>query len=299
MVALADGGAEMPPKIGVHPRPGALIHAMPAALHGRDLVGVKWVSAFPGNRALGLPAIHGLVVLNDAETGVPVAVMEAGVITAVRTAAVSGVAIELFAPAGANRVAILGAGVQARSHLPVVAALVPDADVAIFDRHSERAEALADVAREMPGIAAAQPAGSAEAAAGEADIVITVASFGPTRQVMGPEWLRRDALVVAVDFAMYASAQLAASAAAFVVDDDGQFRAYRDAGHFDGYPDPTTTLGRAALPADGRGDESSVKAGDGRTVLVTHLGVGLADVLFADAVLRRAVAEDVGVLLPR
>ena len=61
----------MPPKIGVHPRPDAFLHAMPAYLRELDVVAMKWVSGFPDNPARGLPAISGLIVLNDADTGVP------------------------------------------------------------------------------------------------------------------------------------------------------------------------------------------------------------------------------------
>ena len=148
LVALGRGAAEMPPKIGVHPRPGALLHAMPAWLRDDDLVGLKWVSAFPGNRERGLPAISGLIVLNDPDTGLATWMMDAARITAVRTAAVSGVAIRLFRPAEVRRVAILGAGVQGRSHLDVVATLLPGAEIVLFDRHPDRAVALA---RGVPG----------------------------------------------------------------------------------------------------------------------------------------------------
>ena len=79
LVGLAEG-AELPAKIGVHPRPaGSFAHAMPAFLRGTspdgsgDLVGMKWVAGFSDNPATGLPAIHALVVVNDPRTGVPVA----------------------------------------------------------------------------------------------------------------------------------------------------------------------------------------------------------------------------------
>ena len=104
MVALV-ADAELPPKIAVHPRPeGSFGHAMPAHLRGAtpdggdDLVGMKWIAGFPENRARGLPALHGLVLLGDPTTGVPTAILDAGPITAERTAAVSGVAIARFAP---------------------------------------------------------------------------------------------------------------------------------------------------------------------------------------------------------
>src|SRR6478672_13098378 len=113
MTALV-ADAELPPKIGVHPRPdGSFAHAMPASLRpagpgssvADDLLGIKWVTGFAGNRSVGMPAIHALIVLSDPATGVPQAILDGGAITAERTAAVSGVAIARFAAAGARRVA--------------------------------------------------------------------------------------------------------------------------------------------------------------------------------------------------
>ena len=295
--------AELPPKIGVHPRPdGSFAHAMPAHLRGRDpdgaedLLGIKWIAGVPANRALGLPAIHGLVVLTDPATGVPLAVLDAGPITAERTAAVSGVAIRQFAPAVSGRpprVAILGAGVQARSHLPVIGSVLPGAEVEVFDRHPERAAEVADLASRTAGIAAARAAPSARHAASGADVVITVASFtSPAeRQVLTPDWLGRDALIVAVDYATYVSAAVARDAVLFVVDERGQFLANRDAGNFDGYPDPVLTIGEALIARTPRPEAARV--------LVTHLGVGLADLVFGDAILRRATELDLGTILTR
>src|SRR5687768_1901521 len=144
MTALV-GEAELPPKIGVHPRPtGSFAHAMPAALRdpdGVDLLGMKWVAGFPENRADGLPAIHAVVVLNDPTTGVPRAILDGGPITAQRTAAVSGVALSRFAPRlvgrARTRAAIIGAGVQGHSHLEVLGHVLRGVEVAIHDRHED------------------------------------------------------------------------------------------------------------------------------------------------------------------
>lgn len=289
LVALARDDAEMPPKIGVHPRPDAFLHAMPAYLKGRDLVGIKWVAGgFNENPAQGLPAINALVVLNDAATGVPTAILDGSRITAVRTAAVSGVAIRRFAPPGVSTVALIGAGVQGHSHLPVVVGLLPGAELRIHDRHPERAEALAEVARGLEGAGAVRTTADARTAVEGADVVLTMASFGPVRQVMTGDWLESDALVVPVDFATYCAAEVAREATIFLVDDLPQFRYYRDLGHFDDYPEPTETLGQAILRGASRGQRPS-----GR-VVSTALGIGLADVVFADAVLRRAAAEGRG-----
>ena len=99
---------------------------------------MKWVAGFGTNNALGLPAINAVVVLNDAATGLPTAILDGGPITALRTAAVSGVAIANFAPVvsgRAPRAALIGAGIQGRSHLAVLGRVLPGVRLTVFDRH--------------------------------------------------------------------------------------------------------------------------------------------------------------------
>ena len=298
MTALV-ADAELPPKLAVHPRPeGSFAHAMPAALRGadpaggEDLLGMKWIAGVPANRAAGLPALHGVVLLVDPMTGVPRAILDAGPITAERTAAVSGVAIARFAPSVAGRairVGLIGAGVQGRSHLAVIGHVLPGAELRIHDRHRERAAALAAIAAGTDGIGAAEPSDDARSAAADADVVITAASFGGPGQLLTTDWLTAEALVVAVDYATYCSAEVARDAALFLVDHREQFLANRDAGAFDGYPDPGATLGEAILartprPARGR-------------VVVSHLGVGLADLVLGAAIVARAEERGLGTLV--
>jgi ornithine cyclodeaminase/alanine dehydrogenase len=298
LVALV-ADAELPAKISVHPRPeSSFAHAMPAYLRGsdasgaRDLLGIKWVSGFGGNRELGLPAINAIVVLNDATTGLPTAILDGGPITALRTAAISGVIISRYAPTvtgRAPRAALIGAGIQGYSHLAVLGRVLPGVVLTVFDRHPDRAADLAAEAGRTEGIASAMAAPDAREAIRDTDVVVTAASFGPVRQVMTADWLADDALVVPVDYATYCAADVARGAALFLVDDRGQFLANREVGNFDDYPDPTATLGEAILagtarPAAGR-------------VVATHLGVGLTDVIFAAAILRRAEERGVGTLL--
>ena len=307
LVALADGSAELPAKIAIHPRGASSFgHAMPAHLRGTDptghddLVGMKWVVGYPANGVPGgpgLPTIFATIVMNDASTGFPVAILDGGPITAARTAAISGVALRRFAPdlgsssGRGHRVGLIGAGVQGRSHLEVIGHVLPGTDLRVFDRDHARAEALVIAARTTPGIAAAHVAPGAREAVVDADVVVTVASFGPVHQVMTNDWLQPDALVVPVDYATYCAAEVARDAGLFLVDEIGQFLANREAGLFDDYPDPTTSLGAAIL--DGVGRPTS-----GR-VVATHLGTGLADLVFGRAICRAAEADGHGTLIPR
>jgi ornithine cyclodeaminase/alanine dehydrogenase-like protein (mu-crystallin family) len=300
MTAFArPGAAQLPPKTAVHPRAAdSFVHAMPAHYRADDpagdLVGMKWVAGYATNTTLGLPGIHAVVVVNDPATGVPTAILDGGPITAQRTAAVSGLGIRRFGPdpAGRHEVALIGAGVQGRSHLPVFAHLLPGARLRIFDPGRGRADALAAIARSMAGMGEVVVATTAREAVDGADVVLSAASFGPKElsQTMTNAWLRPDATVIPIDYATYCAAEVARDADLFVVDNREQYLYNREHGNFDGYPDPMATIGEAVL--------AGTRRPAGR-VVVTHLGVGLADIVFSDAIVRNAVAMGLGVELPR
>ncbi len=245
MVAL-DRAAELPPKIGVHPaETSSFAHAMPALMRGsslddEELLGVKWVTGFPGNVASGLPAIHATTILSDARTGLPRAFVDAGALTAARTAAISGLAIRRWGPRSGPgvRVALVGAGAQARSHLPVIGHLLPGAEVVLCDRDLARAEALARRACRRSGDpeSVATTSDPTEAVAG-ADLVLTLISFGPHRQAVPDEAFASEATIVAVDYDMCVPASVAAGASLFLVDHREQYLANRTSTAFVDYPD--------------------------------------------------------------
>ncbi|MEO8626314.1 MAG: NAD(P)-binding domain-containing protein [Candidatus Limnocylindrales bacterium] len=300
LVALV-GDAELPPKLGVHPRqPAAHVAAMPALLRGPDmsgvddLMGVKWVTAFPENRAHGIPGIHATVILSDPTTGVPLAVLDGAPITAERTAAVSGVALREWWPTalGSARVALLGAGVQGMSHVAVLAHVGQGSRLTIVDRHRERAEELAAHARATGRFADVSVMSEAEPAVAAADVVLTMVSFGAQHQGVAAASFARARLIVAVDYDMSVPATVAAGACRFYVDDIRQFEATRSDTSFRGYPSADASLGQALL-----GQAPSPRV-SGPTV-VNHLGVGLADVIFADTIVRRAEQLGLGTELTR
>ena len=300
LVALVDS-AELPPKLGVHPRPTASHTAsMPALLRGsdptgaNDLLGVKWVTAFPGNRALGIAAVNALVVLNDPLTGEPVAILDGGPITAQRTAAVSGVALREWWPTtdGAPTVALVGAGVQGASHVEVLTLVGRGCSLTIADRHEDRAAGLAQSARSSGAFADVQSTTDAGGAVAAADVVLTMVSFGDHRQALPAEVFGRARLIVGVDYDMCIPAGVVAGACQFVVDDVAQFEATRTNTVFASYPHPDASIGQALT-----GSAPALRATG--PIVVNHLGVGLADVVFADAIVRRATDMGLGVELPR
>lgn len=273
--SLAAGRVELPPKPGVHPRKDSFVHAMPAYLRDEDVVALKWVAGYPANKERGLPYITGLIVLNDAETGLPLAIMDGAEITAARTAAASGVCVRRFAPAGWRRAAILGCGEQGLFHARLLRALEPDVRIRAWDPHPERIERLGE------DVEAAE---RWEDAVAGAEVVVTAGPIveDPTSP-MRPEHLGERWLALPIDFDFYFGAEAVAASDLFLADDVEQFEYYRRLGHFQGWPEPAGSVG-AGLGRDG----------SPARVVCCNLGIGALDAAFANVVLERARAEGAG-----
>ena len=152
--------------------PAGTLLLMPAA--GERGVGVKLVTLSEFNPRRGLPFIHAAYVLFDRETQRPEAMIDGAELTAIRTAALSGVATRKLARAGARRLVIFGAGVQATAHLEAMVAVAPVEEVVIVSRTPDAARTLAERA-EGTGVRASVGEPSSVA---EADIVCTCTTSG-------------------------------------------------------------------------------------------------------------------------
>jgi len=172
-VAYSDGLAEVPSRISMHVAPfdGECLF-MPGMIPSRPVVGCKVISVYSGNPARGLPSVVGSLLLLDPATGVPVALIDAGYLTELRTAAMSAVAAEHLARPGSRVLAVVGTGGQARAHVDAIVDAFPIAEVRVVSRRRERALAFGDaMARQHPAVAFSAPAGAGEAVDG-ADIVV-------------------------------------------------------------------------------------------------------------------------------
>jgi len=110
----------------------------------KDCFGTKLVTLFPGNPEKHVPVLNGIMVLNDAQTGVPLALLNGSVLTALRTAAVGAVSIRHLAPANTHTVGIVGAGVQGFYQAWVACATRHVTDIFVYDLYPEKASALRD-----------------------------------------------------------------------------------------------------------------------------------------------------------
>ena len=144
LVELSTGRALVPPRTSLEipgTRTTALV--MPAYLPGPRRIGLKLISLCEDNPAKGLPFAQAITIVMDAELGTPLAVLEAGYLTAVRTGAASGVATDALARKDARVAAIFGAGVQGRTQLEAIAAVRPLRKAYVVDIDAKAAAAFA------------------------------------------------------------------------------------------------------------------------------------------------------------
>lgn len=197
--ALGRGEAQMPPKVYLDfAEYGGDLRAMPAYLPGRGaakpFAGVKVVNSHPGNPARGLPTVAAVLVLNDPETGMPLALMAAGGITGARTGAGGGVAAKYLARPESSTLGLVGCGRQAVTQLEAVAALFPLREVRAAGATPREAEEFCRAQAPRFPAAAFVPCGPREACA--ADILSTTT---PSRApVVRADWVRPGAHVNAV-----------------------------------------------------------------------------------------------------
>lgn len=176
-IELSTGKAEIPLRTALpQPEHDGLTLFMPGYLSHSGALAVKVVSIHNRNPQLNLPRIHALVVVLDPMTGKPVAAMEGGYLTALRTGAASGVATDLLARKDAEVAAIFGAGAQARTQMLAVAAVRSIKRFWIYGRHRETVEAL--IAEMQPQLVSAEllAAGLPSQAVQDADVICTTTS---------------------------------------------------------------------------------------------------------------------------
>lgn len=288
----AAGRTEMPPKPGIHPFPDAFIHAMPAMIPARSAAGIKWVSGYPQNVPRGLPYISGLLILNDFETGVPIAVMDCVWITAQRTGAATAVAAKRLARADSSTVGILGCGVQGRSNLEALAAVLPLRRVMAYDSNFEAARRYAeDTSRRFH--LDVRPVSDPRQAVTGCDVVVTA---GPILKVphatIQAGWLEAGAFASLVDYDSYWHPDALKQADCFFTDDIPQIEYYRQAGYFQNIPPITGELGDLVT---GR---HPGRRGPGERTFACNLGIALDDMATAPLVYQRAVDRGMGTWLP-
>lgn len=287
--ALSRGQAVMPNRIQVDAPDGNILF-MPAYLPGKAL-SVKAVSTFGDNHARGIPTIQGLVMTFDESTGTATAVLDARSITAIRTGAAGGLAVDLLARADARTVALIGCGVQGGKQLEAISCVRRIDRVRLYDRDRAMAQTLAERVGDWGQPVECSVCESPDESVRGAHIVITatpsptptfngqliepgthvtaIGSFQPHTKEIDPELVQRSYVVV-----------------------EHAESAWREAGELiQAGKRPDAELGQVvAGDAPGRRDDAQV-------TVFKSVGVAVQDTAAATWVLHRAEQQGVGILV--
>lgn len=286
------GHVEMPPKPGVHSRPDAFIHAMPAYIPALNAIGMKWVSGYPTNQEKGLPYISGLLILNDDDTGFPLAVMDCAWITGMRTGAATALAARYLARPESGTVGILGCGVQGRTNLEALSVLFPVKRVLAYDRVPESAARYAADMRAQLGVDVTV-VDEPRAAVSGCDMVVTAGPILHTpHATIKAGWLDAGAFASLVDFDSFWDGPAMQEVDKFCTDDIPQLEYYRRVGYFQQIPPIYAGLGELV---------AGLKPGretPGERTIACNLGLALDDMAAAPIVYRRALERGIGTWLP-
>ncbi|QUD87760.1 ornithine cyclodeaminase family protein [Phenylobacterium montanum] len=295
MAAVSQGRAVIPLRSVIRlPGGKGMFGVMPGALAEPDGFGVKLLSLFPGNVADGYSSHLGLVMLFEPEHGLPVAMMDAAAITAIRTAAASGLATGLLARPDAGDLAILGAGEQAHTHLEAMSLVRPLRRVRVWARRPEQATAFAEAEGRRLGLAIETAARVAEAARG-ADLICTLT--GAKDPILTGEMIAPGAHLNVVGSSVPSAAEIDTNAllrARLFVDrrestlnEGGEFRRAVQAGALD-ESHILGEIGEVATGAvQGRLSETDI-------TLYKSLGIAAQDLASAHLVLERAREQGLG-----
>jgi len=299
LATLARGDGVLPLRQAVWlPDRSGLLGVMPGYLGSPPRFGLKIVSIFPGNHGTGYDSHQGAVLLFDPQVGSPLAVLDASSITAIRTAAVSGVATRVLARPDAGDLALLGSGVQAATHLAAMAVVRRLRRVRVWSRDPSRVRAFAERESARHGVEI-EPAPTAREAVEGADLICTTtASREP---VVEGAWIAAGAHVNAVGACFATTRELDTAAVlrarVFV---DRRESALAESG------DLLIPIAEGALSADhivGELGEVLTRKVPGRTAarevtLFKSLGIAVEDLAAAHHVLKKAMAEGAGVSAP-
>lgn len=300
--ALARGDAAVPLRTHLSARNGeGATLVMPARVDGESsALAVKVVSVFNRNPGVGIPRIQAAVIVLEPDTGRPLALIEGSTLTAIRTAAASGAATDLLADPGSEALAVLGAGVQARSHIESMCSVRPISTIKVFDPTPEKVDDLID---ELGGTqrhrGEISRAASAADAVREADIIC--ATTTSTTPVFEDADVKPGAHINAVGAFTKGAREVSGAtvARAWVVVDDreaawaeaGDLIQARDEGLIDG-DHIRAELGELVLDHELRPIEPE------QLTLFKSVGVAVQDAVAASAALKGAEQRGLGTAVP-
>lgn len=296
MGEFARGTCQLPVKIHVNTRPATYINAMPAYVGGEhDVTGIKWVAGYPENRKKNLPVTCGIMVMNDSETGLVKAFLDARWITAIRTAAVAAVTAKYCKVKDTHAMTIIGAGEQGKWNARLFKLVIPELKkIYISDIYEPAISAYLEKMQPlMPDVEIVPfyTDDERQAAIDDSQILLTATQRGD-KPIIYSEMLHKGMLGIPLESTAWEGKTYTRFADRFVCDDWNLVQTYlRDGKYTDGLPDEYCLLGdivNGTVPG---------RASEDEFVITSSHGIALSDVAVASMVLRIADEKGVGQIL--
>jgi ornithine cyclodeaminase/alanine dehydrogenase len=287
------GRAIMPAKHWIAPSERRFYSAMTSFVPAARAAACKWQSGSSDNPALGLPYLTGLLILNDAGTGLPVGIMDSTWITAMRTAAATAVTARYLAVSAPTTMAMLGCGVQGRVNVEALRIVFPGLRrVQAYDIDPGALRRYVKEASRRYGVEV-HPCGSPRDALRGARIVVTAGPIEPTaRRSIDADWLESGVLGVALDYDCYWRPAALKAAHKFFADDIPQMEHLREYGYFVDIPSVSGEIGDVVA------GKKKGREGTDEVIVAMNMGISVEDVTVARRVYDRAVALGRGTPLP-
>ena len=287
--ALKYGKAKSPPKQTITLEPGHSFQCLMSAWQEKGIAAVKWIGVAPvfgGSKNAG---INASIILSDYDSGLPLAVMDGNVVTAIRTAAMSAFAAQKLARQEARQIGVIGCGLQARHHINALKAVLPSLKTVVaFSRSPVSTAAFVEYVR-LQGLEARATLNPSEAVI-QSDVIITTVpmsrGFVP---FLDPAWIPRGAFVSAVDIGRsWLPHHLRALDILATADHQQQADSpplAPDVGHLGTFDADLADLATSTHPG---------RTHDSQRAMFIFRGLGLADLAVAGLVYKKAISHNVG-----
>ncbi len=286
----ADGKADVPTKIGVHPSyPKSFLHAMPAWVGDVGALGMKWISYFPGNVRRGIPDSTGIIILNRPDDGQPCCIMEGMHVTLLRTAAAAAIAAKYLVASPPKSLGLVGCGGLGLWSLRLMGVVFPNIErVMVSSRTPEsRKSFCAEHASEGPWNLV--PVDCAEEAVRDVDVVVSSVPPGDAKPVRGRA-LKSGGLFIPLDLTNSWDDTVMLQSDRVVADNPSHFAAR-----------VRSTRGAADFPALASIDRiqdlvvgRAARSKPPERTLIAVCGIASTDVVLAWEIYRRALQAGVG-----
>ncbi len=296
MILYAKKETEMPAKIGLHPMPDSLMHAMPAYVKGIQAAGIKWGSNFPTNNQLfpDITPTNAQIIFNDWQTGLAMGILDATWITEIRTPATALCSIKYAANPGAKTFGMVGCGIQGRANVRMIESTLPDLEtIYVYDLYEAAMDRL--ISECQPDVKAKiVKCPNIEDLVKQSEVIITAVPIMHTpAPFVKKEWVQKGACIVCLDCHSVFEDEVYKTATRYYVDSIEQHELLIGYGYYPhGLPTITGESG-ALMGGLVKGRESADDI-----LIFNNVGMAVEDMACAKIIFGRALEQGLGVNLP-